>query len=410
MSRPNYPVPLNPEYNPQIPMILNDDFVEASTSINPRIIQLISNIHAVKQQTDDNTLKINSLSTLHISGIVNTYSDLLAVSPIPPDGTLYLVRIDENNNGRTTVYEVIDSAWEFLSFFEINLDNYATLDALNIAIENALTSLEPLISTRASQESVDVLLGRIPAGGIGNSVQRGLAVISVAAGALWSTTISPVNPLSSYVNFPTSVSATAEFNTNRHTTYAFLAANNILQISPGWATSAPGSALSSPMTVIWEVISNAPPTAQTLYAQLDSDNEVCGISQLSGKVDTPNMIEITEDEYCKGQELLGCLYEADNVSNNKTSSKANRFIPLEKLITIEDGIVKAIEKHRADRPVPHNRSSAIKVNRFTDVAEGYRYENGMFLLPKSDIEVKMDKILAALELGAIKLNTPEGRS
>ena len=47
MSRPNFDIPKNPTYNPEIPVILDGDSVSATDVVNPRIQRLINNIHAV---------------------------------------------------------------------------------------------------------------------------------------------------------------------------------------------------------------------------------------------------------------------------------------------------------------------------------------------------------------------------
>ena len=44
------------------------------------------------------------------------------------------------------------------------------------------------------------------------------------------------------------------------------------------------------------------------YAQLDEDNICIGLSQLSGEVDSPDMIELSEADFSGGN-ILGCRYE-----------------------------------------------------------------------------------------------------
>ena len=52
MARPNYQVQDNPDYNPEIPAILDTDPVRASSSVNLVFERIINNIHAAKQIAD----------------------------------------------------------------------------------------------------------------------------------------------------------------------------------------------------------------------------------------------------------------------------------------------------------------------------------------------------------------------
>lgn len=95
--------------------------------------------------------KVESLAGFNISGIVDTHADLMLVDPIPPDGTMYLVKSDETNSGIMAVYQVVGGVWEFLGEFAINLDDFVTLDQLNAAIAAIdLSNLDVPVSSRAS--------------------------------------------------------------------------------------------------------------------------------------------------------------------------------------------------------------------------------------------------------------------
>jgi len=115
--------------------------VDADNSVNPVFVQIINNVDFIKQLADTTWGKVQSLSGFNIAGIVDTYADLQAVTPMPPDGTLYLVRADENNNGSSAIYEALGGEWVFFALFEVNLDEYVTIEQLNQAIQDAVTEL-----------------------------------------------------------------------------------------------------------------------------------------------------------------------------------------------------------------------------------------------------------------------------
>ncbi len=53
MAEQNYPIPENPVYDPNIRALQDSDPASASSVFNPLLVQLISNIHAVKLLADD---------------------------------------------------------------------------------------------------------------------------------------------------------------------------------------------------------------------------------------------------------------------------------------------------------------------------------------------------------------------
>jgi len=135
-------------------------------------------VNALRKQIYDLRTKVSSLGGFAITGVVDTHADLLDVDATSlADGTLFLVRYDENHNGATTVYEVIAGQWEFLSKFAINLDDYATITMLNDAIQAALSDLEPIILTRAAASEVGL---RTDAAA--TSVNNTFSLISIAKG------------------------------------------------------------------------------------------------------------------------------------------------------------------------------------------------------------------------------------
>ena len=59
MAEEFYQVPENPEYDAaSIRKIQDTDPVRASTIVNPVVLQMIANTHAVKKQADQNTLAV----------------------------------------------------------------------------------------------------------------------------------------------------------------------------------------------------------------------------------------------------------------------------------------------------------------------------------------------------------------
>lgn len=75
----------------------------------------------IRGDITDLRIKIENLVGIQITGVVDTYADLQAVSPMPPDGVLYLVRTDETHGGAAAVYEVIGGAWSFFALFQITI-------------------------------------------------------------------------------------------------------------------------------------------------------------------------------------------------------------------------------------------------------------------------------------------------
>lgn len=69
------------------------------------------------------------------------------------------------------------------------------------------------------------------------------------------------------------------------------------------------------------------------YAQINASNKCIGISMLSGKVNAPHMIEITEEQYisCK---LLGCEY----LGNGEWGSPPEPPSPPEPIPGLEDRV------------------------------------------------------------------------
>ena len=53
MPGPNYPIPDNPVYDPNIPSLADDDLASATQTFNPLIQRLINNTHAIKQTVTD---------------------------------------------------------------------------------------------------------------------------------------------------------------------------------------------------------------------------------------------------------------------------------------------------------------------------------------------------------------------
>ena len=131
MNRPNYPLDPNHVYNPNIPIILDDDFVEASEDVNPRFTQVINNMHFVKRRTDSIINILGALIGLPISGFANTVAQLPNAAAFAP-GTYFVVFEDEIKDGKMTLWTVADdNVWEFVKVLEIDLSEFARLAQLS---------------------------------------------------------------------------------------------------------------------------------------------------------------------------------------------------------------------------------------------------------------------------------------
>jgi len=120
----------------------------------PRALKIVADM--LNGRIDITDSKIQSLAGFTITGVVDTYAELQQVDASAlATGILYLVRTDETRDDLTTVYEVIDGEWVFLSVFNINLSGYATIDMLNYAIQVAITSIDvsllPVINANVGQ-------------------------------------------------------------------------------------------------------------------------------------------------------------------------------------------------------------------------------------------------------------------
>ena len=152
-DRPNYPIPVNPKYDPNIPIILDEDFVIASTTTNPINERLIENTHFLKQQISILKAKIEALTGFSISGSVNNYRDLPDPGSLPI-GTLFVVRDDENHQGRTAIYETTATGWLFVAYLKIDLSHieaditklFNYVDTLNSLIDVAISTRAPAIT------------------------------------------------------------------------------------------------------------------------------------------------------------------------------------------------------------------------------------------------------------------------
>jgi len=155
MNRPNYPIDPNHKYNPEMPIILDDDPVKASTDVNPRFAQVLNNIEYVKKFADTSRAIVNSLLGFDVVSAVETYEKLTSLdTSYIQDGTQFLVLKDKNNTNKTAVYEFIDGKWNLVSAVNIDLKDFVTLDMLNVALELAtsgidLSALDVLVSSRA---------------------------------------------------------------------------------------------------------------------------------------------------------------------------------------------------------------------------------------------------------------------
>jgi len=124
------------------------------TAATPAMVNAVKNVIGGRINIIES--KVNSLTSIQIVGIVDTHAELMQIDPTTqPDGTLYLVRADENNEGIKAIYEVLNGAWEFFAPFEIELSNYPTIDMMNAAIQVAIASIDvsllPIINANLGQ-------------------------------------------------------------------------------------------------------------------------------------------------------------------------------------------------------------------------------------------------------------------
>jgi len=77
---------------------------------------------------------IENIDIVSIKGSVDTFVDLPDPSNLL-DGTAYIVEEDENFNGVTTIYAVVNGSWEFIGRFNIDLSNYYTKDEVDYLLD-----------------------------------------------------------------------------------------------------------------------------------------------------------------------------------------------------------------------------------------------------------------------------------
>jgi len=120
----------------------------------------------------------------------------------------------------------------------------------------------------------------------------------------------------------------------------------------------------------------------TNYVQINKDNIVVGVSQLSDKVDYPYMIEIPEYD----GNLLGCLYQD------------GKFIPMLYYAQLDgNSIVTDIFTHPSNRPEPRSLQSMVKVEKDEAYSLiGAKYVDGKFVHINPQQE-QLDKIMSILE-------------
>jgi hypothetical protein len=80
--------------------------------------------------------QVSGLIGMELQGGSSTYADLPDPSTMPP-GTMYVVKSDENNDGKSTAYIVVDEdgthVWSFLKEIGVNLENYVSIDRIGQA-------------------------------------------------------------------------------------------------------------------------------------------------------------------------------------------------------------------------------------------------------------------------------------
>jgi hypothetical protein len=144
--------------------------------------------------------------------------------------------------------------------------------------------------------------------------------------------------------------------------------------------------------IIWEVVTSGASGAVTNYAQLDEQSRIYGISQLSGKVNQPDMIDIQAYD----EALLGSFYQNGD------------FIPAAYFAQLDDSsVVQEIIARPANEQAPVAAFAAQTALIPLDTEDcsliGAKYLNGEFIRkdPEADrltaLEAKLDGIYQMLE-------------
>ena len=113
-DRPNYEIPLTPAYDPEIAQLLNTDRVNATLTVNPLLQRIVTNTHSVMLYTQGLVAQLAALTGYHITGEAANVASLPPAVDLPP-GTQFVVRNDEQHEGKTTVWEIDENGeWAFV--------------------------------------------------------------------------------------------------------------------------------------------------------------------------------------------------------------------------------------------------------------------------------------------------------
>jgi hypothetical protein len=105
-----------------VEIILVTDNVNVTLNFDADAFVIHEDLIPMLNDIEDLKAHLQSLTGIKISGIVQKYADLPDSSGIT-NSELYLVRTDETHDGKSTIYESIDSEWEFFSEFAIPIDD-----------------------------------------------------------------------------------------------------------------------------------------------------------------------------------------------------------------------------------------------------------------------------------------------
>ncbi|MCL2201276.1 MAG: hypothetical protein FWB75_04860, partial [Oscillospiraceae bacterium] len=143
-NRPAYHINPAHEYDPNIPIILDADFVEASKDVNPRLERIINNVEILRHAIEKLRSILRAMLGLDIIGIVPNHESLPDPADFPIDA-LFLVLVDETNDSASTVYRrTVNNTWVRVRTVEVNPDEFVRIENFTRYIQQLQSSLNTL--------------------------------------------------------------------------------------------------------------------------------------------------------------------------------------------------------------------------------------------------------------------------
>jgi hypothetical protein len=141
--------------------VISNDLSVVSSSLSSHISNntdahgidtIKSDLLDINVEIDDLKNSIENIDIISIKGAVGAYADLPDPSALA-DGVAYIVEEDENNNGITAIYAVINEAWEFIAKFNIDLSDYYNKTEVDDELNNKLDKQNGLNSVYATDNT-----------------------------------------------------------------------------------------------------------------------------------------------------------------------------------------------------------------------------------------------------------------